>query len=381
MNSRERVIRAIEMSGPDRIPIVHSTLAGAFTRYGERLNGLYMKYPSDVISLGATGKGEFSGKAGVESTDAWGATWISTTDDYKGYVTRPILETWDDFDDFHPPSPIVDPEDLALAREAIRRNKGEESATADADTLSPIRESQEMASLAGEAIGLDKGERYVAVDGDTLWQRMFYLRGFGNIALDLLVNKDKARALRDMILDFMLERIKIWLELEVDGFILRDDWGSQDSLMINPDLWREFFKPAYKEISDLIHSAGRHFWFHSDGYIRAIIPDMIEIGVDVVNPQVSIMGIKELGREFGGKICFLGDIDRQRILPFGTPAEVRECVRETIEALGTFNGGYIGRGEVAPDVPLENVRAMFEAFIEFGTYPKLGHLSVVSKSP
>jgi len=368
MNSRERVIRAIEMTGPDRIPIAHSTLPGAFIRHGERLEDLYRKYPSDVISLGATGEGEFSGKAGVESTDAWGSTWVSTTDDYKGYVTRPVLETWDDFDHFHPPTPMVDPQDLALAKEVIQRNKGEESLAGDTDTLSPMRESRYVTYVAGEAIGTDKGEKYVLIDGDALWQRMFYLRGFENISVDLLVNRDKARALRDMILDFMLERIKIWLELDVDGFMVRDDWGTQESLMINPDLWREFFKPAYREISHLIHSAGRHFWFHSDGYIRAIIPDMIEIGVDVVNPQASIMGIRELGQEFGGKVSFLGDIDRQRILPLGIPQEVRECVKETIEALGAFNGGYIGRGEVAPDVPLENVRAMFEAFTEFGTY-------------
>jgi uroporphyrinogen decarboxylase len=336
MTGRERVVRAIEMTGPDRIPIAHTALPGAFRKYGRRLRRLYERYPSDIVTLGATGQGEFSGRARVESTDAWGSVWVPTTNDYKGLIAKPLLETWDAFHRLSPPNPVVDPPDLVAARRTIQSNAR---------------------------------EKYLLVDGDTLWQRMFYLRGFENMCVDLLVHRDHAMALRDLILDFMLRRIRVWLELDVDGFQLRDDWGTQNSLMISPVLWRELFRPAYQQLSDLIHSAGKHFWFHSDGYIQSILIDLVEIGVDVLNPQASLLGIDQLGQDFGGKVCFLGDVDRQETLPYGTPAQVRQLVRHTIEALGSFNGGYIGRGEVASDVPLENVQAMLGAFAEFGTYP------------
>ncbi len=335
MKSRERVIRAIEMTGPDRIPISHTTLAGAFRHHGEALHLLYDKYPSDCVHLGATGEGEFSGRAGVESVDAWGSVWVSTTDDYKGSIVEPLLKTWDDFDDFHPPDPVVDPQDLARGRHIVEENAG---------------------------------SKYLVVDGDTLWQRMFYLRGYEKIMVDLAIHRKKAAALRDMILEFMLERMRIWLELEIDAFQVRDDWGTQETLMINPALWREFFKPAYREICEVVHGAGRHLWFHSDGAINAIIPDMIEIGVDVINPQVPLVGVEALGREHGGEVCFLGDVDRQQLLPFGTPEEIERYVKRVIEALGIYDGGYIGRGELASDVPLENARAMFQAFGKYGKY-------------
>jgi uroporphyrinogen decarboxylase len=335
MKSRERVIRAIEMTGLDRIPISHATLAGAFHRYGDALRRLYEEYPSDCLNLGATGEGEFSGQAGVKSIDAWGSVWVSTTDDYKGAIEEPVLRSWEDFDGFQPPDPIVDPQDLARGRRIVEENIG---------------------------------SKYLVADGDTLWQRMFYLRGYENIMVDLAAHRDKATALRDMILDFMLERMRIWLELEIDAFQVRDDWGTQETLMINPTLWRKFFKPAYREICNLVHDAGRHLWFHSDGAIASIIPDMIEIGVDVINPQVPLVGVEMLGREYGGEVCFLGDVDRQQLLPFGTPEEIERYVKKVIEALGVYDGGYIGRGELAPDVPLENARAMFEAFRRYGNY-------------
>jgi uroporphyrinogen-III decarboxylase len=325
------------MKGPDRIPISHTTLAGAFHRHGDTLRHLYEEYPSDCINLGATGEGEFSGQAGVESVDAWSSVWVSTTDDYKGAIVEPVLRTWADFDTFQPPDPIVDPQHLAHGRHIVEENAG---------------------------------DKYLVVDGDTLWQRMFYLRGYENIMVDLATHRSKAAALRDMILEFMLERMRIWLELEIDAFQVRDDWGTQETLMINPTLWRAFFKPAYQEICDLVHDAGRHVWFHSDGAIASIIPDMIEIGVDVINPQVPLVGVEMLGREHGGDVCFLGDVDRQQLLPFGTPKEIECYVKDVIEALGAYNGGYIGRGELAPDVPLENARAMFEAFREYGEYPQ-----------
>jgi uroporphyrinogen-III decarboxylase len=158
------------------------------------------------------------------------------------------------------------------------------------------------------------------------------------------------------------------LRLGVDGIGFGDDWGTQTQLMISPRLWREFFKPRYKKMFDLIHSAGAHVYFHSDGMTLEIVPDLIEIGVDVLNPQFSCLDLKALAQISGGKVCIATDLDRQFVLPFGTPEEVREHVREVVKTLWHPHGGIIGRGEIGPDVPLENAEAMFQAFREFGVY-------------
>ena len=113
-----------------------------------------------------------------------------------------------------------------------------------------------------------------------------------------------------------------------------------------------------------VKSRGLHVWFHSDGYILEIIPDLIELGVDVLNCQASVIGIKELSK-FAGKIAFRTDIDRQNVLPYVSPGEVKDYVFKLFHQLGTPNGGIIACGEISEDVPLENIKAMYEAFNEF----------------
>jgi uroporphyrinogen-III decarboxylase len=109
-------------------------------------------------------------------------------------------------------------------------------------------------------------------------------------------------------------------------------------------------------------------WFHSDGFVNEIIGDLIEIGVDVINIQTAVVGHDWIARNARGRVAFRTDIDRQRVLPFGSPVEVKEEVQRTLESCGTRHGGLIACGEVGPDVPLENIRAMYEAFREYGKY-------------
>jgi uroporphyrinogen decarboxylase len=135
-------------------------------------------------------------------------------------------------------------------------------------------------------------------------------------------------------------------------------------------LWREFFKPAYAQLFGLARDAGKHVWFHSDGVIHTIIPDLIEIGVQVLNPQVDVIGRAKLASLCRGKVCIEGDIDRQWVLPYGTPEDVRAAVREDIDTFGRFNGGYIGRGEAAGDLPFENIVALLDEIVVYGRYDR-----------
>ena len=113
-----------------------------------------------------------------------------------------------------------------------------------------------------------------------------------------------------------------------------------------------------------VKSKGLHVWYHSDGDILEIIPDFIELGVDVLNCQASVIDLDQLNK-FAGKIAFRTDIDRQNVLPFVSPNKVKDYVFGLFHNLGTPYGGIIACGEISEDVPLENIKAMYEAFTEF----------------
>ena len=115
-----------------------------------------------------------------------------------------------------------------------------------------------------------------------------------------------------------------------------------------------------------VKAAGRDVWFHSDGFINDIAGDLAEIGVDVLNFQVAVTGHDWAARHVRGRIAVRTDIDRQAVLPFGSPSQVREEVARTFESCGTADGGIIACGEIGPDVPLANIRALYEAFRNWG---------------
>ena len=332
MNRRERVIRAIEMTGPDRTPIMHDTLPGAFARHGKALDELYRKYPDDVVHVGSATCGEFGPEIGVPSRDPWGSLWVRETDEHKGQVIFCPLADWAALDGYQPPDTAGD-EAIAVMVRAIDENAG---------------------------------RAYTLADGDTLWQRMYYLHGFQATNEDLLLQPDRCARLRDVILEVILRRLRRLAELDgLDGVHFRDDWGTQRSLLVSPARWRSFFQPAYRAMFEVVRRSGKHVWFHSDGVIDPIIPDLIEIGAHVLNPQCHCMPRERLRRLIGGRVCLLGDLDRQWTLPRGSPDEVRAAVRADVDTYGSRRGGLIARGEIAGDVPLENVEAMLDEMTNY----------------
>ena len=194
------------------------------------------------------------------------------------------------------------------------------------------------------------------------FQRLLFLRGFENIMLDFGYEDANMRALLDMVHDFNVRQLNILAPVAADAIMFKDDWGSQTSLLISPRQWRALFKPLYAKYVQIIHDAGKFAFFHSDGQISAIFPDLIEIGVDAVNSQMFCMDIEELARRHKGQITFWGEIDRQHALPFGTPADVHQAVHRVRRALDDGRGGVIAQCEWANDTPAENIEAVFEAW-------------------
>lgn len=148
--------------------------------------------------------------------------------------------------------------------------------------------------------------------------------------------------------------------------------ASDSTWCIKPKTWRKWLKPRFERIITRARKINpRVFvWYHSDGFIEPIIPDLIEIGVDVLNPvQPESMDPVKLKKEFGDNLAFWGTIGIQTNLPFGTPEEVRKVVKERIETVGKGGGLVIGPAHaIEPEVPLENIAAFVEAAKEYGKY-------------
>ena len=194
------------------------------------------------------------------------------------------------------------------------------------------------------------------------FERLQFLRGSENLYMDLGYNSRELRKLVEMVHDFYIREITLWCKSNVDAVFLMDDWGSNNSLLISPEMWREMFKPLYRDYCDLIHSNDKFVFFHTDGFIEPIFGDFIELGVDAINSQLFTMNIERLGEKYGGKITFWGEIDRQHVLPFGSRREVRDAVKRVGNAFHNNAGGIIAQCEWGKGVSTENIAAVFETW-------------------
>lgn len=235
------------------------------------------------------------------------------------------------------------------------------------------------AGLKERAEALHKGTDYAVVMGFS--GRVFtfgqFMCGFEDWLVKLLANEAFATALMDEGVEIQMAIAANMLDAvgdNVDVVYCAEDLGMQNGPLISPDLYRGLIKPRQKRLFDFIKRRTKaKLMLHSDGAIEPFIGDLIDIGVDVINPvQVSAAGMdaKKLKEEYGNRISFWGGIDTHRVLPFGSPEDVRMEVRKRIEELAP-GGGYVLAPvhNILAEVSPENICAMYEAALEYGRYP------------
>jgi uroporphyrinogen decarboxylase len=182
---------------------------------------------------------------------------------------------------------------------------------------------------------------------------------------DLGWGEPRLRALIDRIVEYNIAANRKYLAYaEVDGIAFGDDWGEQGRLMVSPDMWREYFFAGYKAMFSAVGETGRSVYFHTDGYLLPIVPDLIEAGASVINLQSRPNGIEAIRRLCLDRVCVSVDLDRQYFMPFGAPDEVKQHVREIYTMMEGWKGGLWVKMDVYPDTPLENIAAMIEVFEE-----------------
>ena len=333
MTSKERVIAALTFSNPDRIPRDLWALPYISLFRGAELTEFLNLYPPDIgrpeLTPGAGDSAvEKLSKAGTY-VDEWGSVWQVGEPGIVGEVKQPVLADWSGLDTFQPPWHLIRERDLSYANQACE----------DSDKFM-------LSAVCARP-----------------FERLQFLRGTENLFVDIAYDTKEFRDLLEIVHDFYLEDVTTWAKSNVDAVFFMDDWGTNHSLLINPEIWRSAFKPLYRDYCDIIHSNGKFVFFHSDGHIEAIYGDLIEIGVDAIKSQLFCMNIEDLADKYKGKITFWGEIDRQHVLPFGTPEDVREAVFRVRRALDDGTGGVIAQCEWGKDNPRENIEAVFDSWL------------------
>jgi uroporphyrinogen decarboxylase len=201
-----------------------------------------------------------------------------------------------------------------------------------------------------------------------LFERSWNLRGFENILMDAITNPDFFEEALDKLMNLYLAFVEYTADLPVDGILFGDDWGDQRGIIIGPKRWRKFLKPRWAKIYEAVHRHGKIVMHHSCGSVADILPDVIEIGMDVlesVQPEAAGMNPYELKAKWGDKISFWGALGSQSILPFGTPDEIKAEVRHLKAEVGR-GGGYIlaPAKPLQPETPTANAVAVLEVFTE-----------------
>jgi uroporphyrinogen decarboxylase len=195
------------------------------------------------------------------------------------------------------------------------------------------------------------------------FEKANFARGIENFLADMAAEPAFAQKMLNRIIDKNMVMLENFLCAdEIDGVLLGSDWGTQLDLLMSPDTWQNMIRPGEQREYDLIHGFGKDVWIHSCGNIERVIPSLVEMGVDVLNPiQPEAMDLKKLKQNYGSRLTFWGGISTQRALPFGTPEEVRNetvAVRDLLSA----GGGYIlaPAQEIQNDVPVKNMLALIE---------------------
>lgn len=378
MTPRERVIAALNHREPDRVPFSCKFTYDAYRKVAEYIGferDGSVKPGSPWLSVGPTvaflrelsidlifvglGKGQDTPpfQYGMERyTDEWGVTFRKVKDQdaiHYEFVDHPVADaTVEDLEDYPWPDP-QDPARVEGLTEMCRR----------------LYHETDLA-LVGRF-------------NNSIWEQAFYLRGFQRLLLDMAMNPEFPCALMDKLTDIAVSRVEVGMAhcgkylqvLRLAG----DDMGHQYGTLLSPKMFRELVKPRFARLYETArqmldkHNPEAKLMAHTCGDVYPIIPDYIEMGLEVldpVQPYVAEMERAKLKREFGDRLSFYGGIDIQKVMPYGTPADVKAEVRKAIEALGP-GGGYV----VAPahylqaDVPPENVIALRDGVLEYGRYP------------
>ena len=340
MTDRENWLRTVEYRNPEWIPCsvslspltwkVHREGLAAVTARHPRLFPEFRRENADYDRFGPVYR------EGEYFRDNWGCVWFNTIGGLEGQVVEHPLADWSALKSYRPPDPVTQTERGTRDWPGIRRS----------------------VQATREAGGLTWG------DAERLFDRLYFLRGFENLMMDIATDDPHLPLLIEMLLEYETRLVSMWLDLEVDVVSFHTDIGAQRSLMLHPEKFRRYIKPLYRELFGMCRSAGAHVYLSSDGRLLDIVNDLIECGVSAHDPQLRANTLPGIVASYKGRLCANVDLDRQ-MFAFCTPDEIRRQVREVVEAMRMPEGGLMISGSVwDANTPLENIDALCMAIEE-----------------
>lgn len=343
MTKKERVQAVLSGEIPDRLPSQANFTGTMKQKIADHLgipaDEIDSRFDNHLLRLDISGRKRFSPDGSV-AYDWWGAGFSLSE---EGYLVSefPLRETTD-LDGYPWPGPN-EPGLLAEAEAGIKKENRRED------------------------------PRFILPNfGFALFERAWSLRGLEQFMMDLVLEARWSEELLERISDIQVRLARRWVELGVDGGYFGDDLGAQRGLLFSPDLWRKMFKPRLKKMFSVFTDAGLPVIMHSDGDIWEIIPDLIDIGLNALNPcQPEVLEHSRLKREFGRDLSFYGGLSTQETLPKGTPEEVREAARKCIGDLASDGTGLLfgPSHRMMSDIPMTNIEALLDslAYCRFDT--------------
>lgn len=329
MSSREIVKRALAFTGPERIPM-----------------GLPAPYPNDMVSAGLSRPadpeiGVWREVDGVWSMrDEWGNTWGRLEGFTKGEVTHGVIEDdWDQLETYSWPD-LANPARFEHAREVFAEHP----------------DQYRIGGLPGFPFAIAR-----------------YMRRMENFLADVLVEAERSADLLQRVSDLLEECIVQFAAAGADAVMFGEDWGTQDRLLVNPRTWQKLFRPGFEQLCSAAHREGLDVWMHSCGAIYEIIPDLVDVGIAVLQfDQPELHGIDNLARDFGGRVNFWCPVDIQRTLQTQDPDIIEAAARDYIAKLGCFGGGFIAgyygsNVAIGLDPWVQDVAC--RAFVKYGSTP------------
>jgi uroporphyrinogen decarboxylase len=349
MTNRENFLRAYTFRRPERIPIIVAVNTGCW-KYCEptQLEHLMLSHPYLFPDFQ---KGLIDPKnlplsplttAGVPFVDSWGCTWETTIDGIIGTVTKNPLDDWSKLDSFVPPDPQFKTHISDIDWNKVRED---------------CRKTREQGRLIRAS----------------LWHGFFfmtleYLRGFENLLFDMCDSDPRLDKLIAMVESFCAGLVSRTTDCGVEILEYPEDLGTQTSSLISPELFRKYVVPSYRRLMAPAKEAGALVHMHSDGYIMNIVDDILDCGVDIINPQDLVNGIDNIRDHLKGRVAIELDIDRQSVTRFGTPKDIDDHIRECVVKLGDPQGGLSLVYGIYPGIPIENIAAVMDALEKYSLF-------------
>lgn len=330
MTSKEIIQRVLAFDHPERIGLTFSHYKGE-PRISDVWGGGPSADPHCLNEKWTEGRYQCS-------RDEWGNVWAKVDERHSGEVIRGVIQSWDDLDRYQLPS-LDDP----ARYEAVQASWAQ------------APDHYKLGTFPGFAFNVTR-----------------YMRGFEQFLLDCAAEPQQVRRLNDLVVGLVERVIDLYADAGADGIFTCEDWGIQERLLVSPPMWRDIFLSSFERVVSRAHSRGLTVWMHSCGYLWEIIPDLIAVGVDVLQfDQQQNYPLTRLAEAHAGKVTFWCPVDIQQVLQTQDKATIQAYAKQMRQLLGGHGGGFIAKdyGDWrALGITEDEQQWAYEAFVEVAGY-------------